>query len=571
MDASPSPGIPGSASLLGLVREFRPYLMHAGLFSLGMNILLLSPAIYMLLVFDRVLNSRSEETLLVLTLGVMLALGFNFVLDAVRTRLLASIGGALDRRLGPLVLEGILSHASVAGSGHVQGLRDVGVVRAFLSGPGVIALFDAPWLPVYLIVIFLFHPLMAVCALVGLALLLALTLFSERVTKPKIELAQTETRTAVQFMDSGLRNAEVINALGMVQNLTSQWQSRNDRVLVTQGAVSGITSWITASSRATRQALQSLMLGLGAYLVLDADVAPGVMVASTVLLGRLLQPMESILAGWKVLVEVRGSWRRLHGLLSARDGARPGTELPAPSGQLTLDRVVFTPPGKPHPIIKGVSLALMPGESLAIIGPSGSGKSTLARLMVGVWNPQSGAVRIDGADIASWPRSRLGPHLGYVPQDVELFASSVADNIARLGTVDSEALIAAARQAGAHELILSFAQGYETYLGEGGAMISAGQRQRIALARALYGHPRLMVLDEPNSNLDVEGENALVEVMAGLKRQGVTQVLITHRPALLHVVDKVMLLRDGQVELFGPRAEVLAKVLRPAHANGQEA
>ncbi|MBI5331514.1 MAG: type I secretion system permease/ATPase [Betaproteobacteria bacterium] len=568
LNTSPRSGKPRSSRILrGMLEELRPYLLNAGWFSLGMNILLLAPSLYMLLVFDRVLTSRSSETLGVLTLGVLVALTFNFLLDAVRARLLAAVGGAMDQRLGAVVLAGVLARSARSGvSDHGQSLRDVGVLRSFFAGPGVIALFDAPWLPIYLLVIFLFHPLMALCALVGIGVLVALTWFSERVTKPRLEQAQGETMAASRFMDSAMRNVEAIQAMGMVKQMTAHWDSRNAKVLKAQAGVSTTQSWITAGGRGVRQVLQAFMTGLGAWLVLGSDVAPGIMVASTILLGRVLQPMEGILAGWKVLVGVRGSWARLSDLLATEQEARPATELPAPSGRLTAERIVFTPPGREHPVIKGIQFALEAGESLAIIGPSGSGKSTLARLLTGVWRAQSGVVRLDGADIGQWPRDALGPHLGYIPQDVELFACSAAENIARLGEVDSEAVIAAARGARAHELILNLPQGYETNLGEGGALISAGQRQRIALARALYGGPRLVVMDEPNSNLDTDGEAALQEVIGGLKQQGVTQIIVTHRPALLHSVDKVMLLRDGQIELFGPREEVLAQVLRPATA-----
>jgi PrtD family type I secretion system ABC transporter len=547
-----------------ILSEIKPYFLPLAAFSFGMHMLLLAPSIYMLMVYDRVLTSRSLETLTVLTFGTVVALLLNLALEVARSRLLSLVGMAVERALGPTVLDAILVRAARSGQlGQTGELRDVAQIKGFLSGIGATALLDAPWLPIYLIVIFMFHPAMGACAVVGMIIMLGMGWLSERVTKPRVERSMVQARSVNHYMESGLRNAEVINVLGMGGTLTKQWGFRNDELLRLQWELTTVSTWIQGSGRFIRQALQVAMMAVGAYLVLHDNAAPGVMMAATMILGRLLQPMESLLAGWKGFVEVRSASQRIATLLKVHVSPDAPMALPAPQGKLTIDRVVYGVRMGDKAIIKGVSLGLEAGESLAIIGPSGAGKSTLARLMVGLLRPQGGVVRIDETDMAQWPRDALGPHIGYVPQDVELFACSVAENIARLGALDGASVVAAARQAQVHDMISKLPEGYATQLGEGGMSVSAGQRQRIALARALYGNPRLLVMDEPNSNLDTEGEHALSKVMATLKAQGVTQVIVTHRPNLLNVVDKVLVLREGQVEMFGPRDEVLSKVLRP--------
>jgi ATP-binding cassette subfamily C exporter for protease/lipase/ATP-binding cassette subfamily C protein EexD len=547
-----------------LLSGLKRYLRHCASLSLGLNLLYLAPTMYTLLVFDRVLTSRSIATLSVLTIGAVAALLIGWVLDLLRGRMLGLVGLRIERQLGPKVIEGLLAQAvRSADVDFGQALRDVATVRGFLAGAGVQALFDAPWLPLYLIVMFLFHPVLGICALFATLSLIGLTLYSNRRSKPMIDASAEQSRLAQRYLEAGLRNAEVVNVMGMRSALTQRWQLRSQRALDAQRDLSRSQSALLALGKMIRQVLQLLTMGVAAWLVVQDNVAPGVMMAATVILGRVLQPLESILAGWRSLVEVRSAQARLEKLAVHVDPASQRTELPAPTGALSVDRVSYAAgPGKPA-ILKNVSLALKAGEALAVIGPSGAGKSTLARVVVGLWRPQGGVVRLDGADLALWPRADLGPHLGYVPQDVELFGGTVAENIARLGEVDSEQVIRAARRAGAHELILALPQGYDTPIADGGLLVSAGQRQRIALARALYGNPRLIVLDEPNSNLDTDGENALMAAMRSLREDGVTQVIITHRPLLLSAVDKVLLLRDGGVELFGPRDEVLNRVMRP--------
>src|SRR5438067_1985873 len=549
-----------------LLAGLRPYLAFAGLFSLVLNLLLLAPSLYMLQVFDRVLTSRSNETLVVLSLAVLIALLTMAALDVTRAYVLAAVGAALDRMLGPKVLEGLLGEAArLGGRDHAHALRDVHCVRTFFSGAGILSLFDAPWLPIFLLIITLFHPLMGALALFGAVTMLTLAFFNERLTHAPLERAQTEGRKAARFIDLSLRNAEVVNALGMLPAVTQRWSELNERALVEQAGATRAGAALSGMTKFTRQAIQSAMMALGAYIVIDQQVTAGVMIAATILLGRALAPVEQLVAGWRALIEARAAWRRLDALFSAPT-VEPRTALPAPEGKLGAEAVVFGVRGASKPIIRGASFSLNAGEALGIVGPSASGKSTLARLLVGVLRPSAGTVRLDGADVSAWPRESLGRHIGYLPQGVELFPGTVAQNIARLESPDSGEVIRAAQRAHVHEMILRLPQGYDTELGDAAGALSPGQRQRIALARALYGDPRLVVLDEPNANLDHEGDQALLATLRGLKADGVSVVIIAHRTAILAGVDKLLVLRDGAAERFGPARELMAKVARPTLA-----
>lgn len=548
-----------------LLLRFRPCLAWAALFSVVVNLLVLVPALYMLQLFDRVVTSRSVETLVLLTLAAVLALVVMGMLDAIRARLLAIAAAALDRRLGPQVLEGVVTQtARMSGADYLNGLRDTATLRSFLVGPGMIGLFDAPWLPFFLLFVFLMHPLLGAVGLAGAAAMVLIAVFNERFTRRPLERAQAEGRRAGRFVDAGARNAEVVTALGMQPAFTRRWAALNDRVLAEQAAASGLGNAFSAGTKFARQVVQIAMLATGAWLVVDQQVTPGVMMASSIILGRALAPVEMLVGSWRPLVDVRLAWQRLDKLLAANPPAAPGLDLPAPAGGLVFERAVFGLKAGEKPILRGVSFALERGDSLGVIGPSGAGKSTLARLAVGVWRAQAGTVRLDGADIAAWPRERLGPWIGYLPQDVELFSGTVAENISRLEEPDSTAVIRAAQRAGVHELVLHLPKGYDSEVGEGGNALSPGQRQRIGLARALYREPRLVVLDEPNANLDGEGEEALVRALRELKQAGVTTIVVAHRPSLLAGMDKLLVLRDGAVEMFGPRAEIMARVTRGA-------
>jgi PrtD family type I secretion system ABC transporter len=552
-----------------LIRGIRRYFAYAGLFSLAINSLLLVPAIYMLQVFDRVLSSRHEETLVLLSVAALLALAVMAALDVLRARLLAACGVVLDRRLGPQVLQGLLAQtARLTGAEHLNGLRDVAALRNFLVGAGVIALFDAPWLPLFLLLIYFFHPVLGAVALAGSVLMLALAVLNERLTRAPLEKVLAAGRRAGRFVDAAAGNAETVSALGMQGAVTRRWQSLNEAALGEQRAASGLGATFAGLTKFTRQFIQMAMLGTGAYLVIALNLSAGVMIACTIILGRALAPVEMLVAGWRNLVEVRAAWQRLHKLFAAIPPAQTGTPLPAPRGALAVERVIYGFPGAERPALRGVSFALQPGESLGVIGPTAAGKSTLARLAVGVWKPAAGAVRLDGADVAAWERESLGPYVGYVPQSVGLFSGTVAENVARLGEPDGAAVVRAAERAHAHDMILRLPRGYDTQVGEAGAALSPGQRQRVALARALYGEPRLVVLDEPNANLDAEGDEALVRTLRDLKEQRVTVVVVAHRPSLLAGVDKLLVLKDGVAEMFGTRAEIMARVTRVAPVRG---
>lgn len=547
--------------MLTFIARFRRFFLFAGVFSLVINLLLIVPAIYMLQVFDRVMTSRSQETLVMLTLFTVVALVVMAALDFVRSQLLARGAVALDKTLGPIVLREMLEGQSrPMRSDAMHALRDVAILRSFLAGAPILALFDIPWIPVYIIVISLFHPLLGVVAVAGAVLLLILTIANERLSRSPLEAMQAQSRKASQFVDLSLRNAESIAAMGMAPGILASWETQHHRVLTSQLAASRTASRVSAATKFVRQTIQVAVLGAGAYLVINLEASSGVMIAATILLGRALAPVEGVVAGWKALVDARSAYGRLDGLLRASSQEKAVTTLPAPDGALALERVVFGFRDRQQAVIKGVSLNLGAGETLAIIGPSASGKSTLARLIVGIWAPAGGTVRLDGADVSTWPRDDLGRYVGYLPQDVELFAGTVSENIARMGAPDAAAIVAAAQRANAHDMILRLPNGYDTPIGDAGALLSAGQRQRVALARALYGSPRLVVLDEPNSNLDAEGEVALHAALRELKKEAATCVVITHRPSLLDTADKVLVLRDGAVQHFGTPAEVMSQV-----------
>lgn len=541
----------------------RPLTLLAGLASLVLNLAMLVPALYMLQVYDRVFSSRSLETLVMLTLLATLSLVLMYFMDSTRAAALAAAGKVLDRRLGARTIDLLIQDASrFGGPRHVNIARDAGLLRTFLTGNGIFALFDAPWVPIYLILIALFHPVMGLAATGCALVLFALVVVNEKLTKAPTDESLRKSRMASRFIDAATKNAEVVTGMGMGDAVVQRWRSLNQDVVDAQNRLGAVSTHMGAFVRAFRSGTQVFILGIGAWLVLNEHLSPGVMIAGTILLARALQPVELLITGWKALIEARGAWQRLNEMPDPQAGPQR-VELPAPAGRLDLERVVFGDVSQRPPIIKGVSLSLQPGETLGLIGPSASGKTTLARLMLGIWSPLSGTVRLDGADVARWDRHMLGRHLGYLPQDIELFAGTVAENIARMGALDSAAVVQAAQQAGAHELILRLPHGYETPLGEAGSSLSGGQRQLIGLARALYGEPRLVVLDEPNANLDRDGEAALSAAVAGLKARGCTVVVIGHRPSTMQMVDKLAVLVDGVLQDFGQAEALMAKYSPP--------
>ena len=530
-------------------------------FSLAINLLTLASPLYMMQVFDRVLTSRSGDTLLMLTLITVLALAVLALIDAIRSQMLVRVGNWLDDRLGPTVFSGALKAALRADPGRAaQGLRDLATVRGFITGPGVTPLLDAPWAPIFIIALFLLHPLLGVIGLGGALLLISLALINEYITRQPLGEANKASSKTHQRAEAAMRNAEVIRAMGMAEGVLRLWRRENagareaSRVAGTRGAT------VHAVSKFSRLFVQTGILGAGAWLVIQHEASPGAMFASMFLLGRALAPVETAIGTWKSLVAARLARRRLGELVDVLPDEEPGMELPRPAGELVVERLVFVPPGGDEPTLRGVSFELTPGEVLGIIGPSAAGKSTLARLIAGTWTPTAGKVRLDGADISVWHEFRGSHHIGYLPQDIELFSGSVRDNIARLGEAGPAAVIEAAKLVGLHESIMRLPRGYNSEIGDAGIKISGGQRQRIALARAVFGRPRLVVLDEPNASLDHEGEEALHSALAALKEMGTTIVMIAHRPSVLGLADKLLVLRHGSVEAYGSRAEVIAKL-----------
>jgi PrtD family type I secretion system ABC transporter len=519
------------------------------LFSLVINLALLAPSIFMLQVFDRVLATRSVETLLVvgaIAVGTLMLMG---VLEFLRNRALGGVGVLLEQEHGPHLLSQLLRAAAHPGrQGYLDGMRDLATVRAFLGGPGVVALFDAPWTVIYLALIYLFHPALGLLATLFTAVLVLLAWFNERTTRAAIGQLTDSSRRAGRLVDGALRNAEVVRALGMQPAMRGRWLAQTQRSHGLQLELGRGGGAINAVSRFTRQLVQVAMLGYGAYLVIHDNATPGVMLATTIILGRAMAPVEMLIANWKGLVEARSAFARLREVLAAGAEGAVGTELPRPAGRLAVEGLRFVPAGSERALLHDVSLQADPGQVLAVIGPSGSGKTTLARLLCGVTEPSAGVVRLDGADLRNWDPVRRGTWIGYVPQDVELFDGSVSENIARMGPVDSAAVLTAAQHAHVHDLLLRLPQGYDTPVGEVGNRLSGGQRQRVALARALYGEPALVVMDEPDASLDADGEQALLETIRGLRERRVTVVVVTQRRAVLSVADRVVVMRDGGIE-----------------------
>ncbi len=542
--------------------ELRPLMGWIATFSFVINLLYLAPAFFSMQVFDRVISTNSHETLLVLLAGTGIALMVLMFLDYVRTRLQNVIGNMLDEQLSPPVVNAVVVRATKAPGARTDAIRDVASLRSMFSATGLIALFDAPWAVVYVAVIWMFHPMLGIGAALSAALMLGLAWLNDRLSRRTLETLQKEGRRASQYVESSLRNAEVLQALGMTGRLLARWRALQNQVARMQTSASRNGAAFSALTKTVRQAIQMLMLALGAWLVLTQQASPGIMIATSILLGRAVQPVEQLVGSWRVLIEARAAFGRLRKLAEDFDRQEPRVALPRPTGRLTAEGVSFRMPGGETQILANISFALAAGESLAIVGPSAAGKSTLARLLTGVWAPTAGRVRLDGADLADWPREHLGPHIGYVPQDVELFDGTVGENIARLAEVDSEAVVAAAMRANAHEMILALPRGYDTPVGEHGVRLSPGQRQRVAFARAVYGNPQFVVLDEPNSNLDGAGEMALAQAMGALREAGVTTVVVTHRPSLMAHVDKIMVVAAGRIQQFGPAGEVMKEMQR---------
>ncbi|MES2320231.1 MAG: type I secretion system permease/ATPase [Pseudomonadota bacterium] len=539
--------------------KFKNTFFTVGVFSAITNLLMLVPSIYMLQVYDRVLASANEVTLAMLTLLVLGAYLLMCSLELIRSFVLVRVGAAFDMQLNKRIYSASFEqNLKQAGGNAGQSLADLVTIRQFLTGNGIFAFFDAPWFPVYLVVIFFFEPALGWFALAGTALLVLLAYINERVSKKPLAEANSLAVAANTLATNNLRNAEVIEAMGMLPNLLGRWFKMHGKFLHLQAEASEKAGLVSAITKFVQLSLQSLVLGFGALLVIEGRMSAGMMIAASILVGRALAPVQQLIGIWKSFSTTRSAWERLSVLLEANPVRESGMSLPKPAGALAVEGVSAAPPGSTVAVLKNLNFSLAPGDVLGVIGPSGSGKSTLARLLVGVWQAQAGRVRLDGADIYQWNKAELGPHLGYLPQDVELFGGTVSDNIARFGEIDAAAVVLAAQRAGVHDMVLHLAHGYDTVLGDGGAGLSGGQRQRLGLARAMYGDPSVLVLDEPNSNLDDSGEHALVNAIAELRRRGKTVVLVTHRTSVIGITSKLLLLRDGMADMFGPTEQVLA-------------
>lgn len=545
----------------------KPFVRRALFFSFFTNLLVMAPTVYMLEVYDRVVNSRSTMTLAMLTLLVIGVYVLLELFEWVRTQILHHASLEFDAKMNGRVFdamfEGNLRRIPGVSS---QVINDLKTLRDFISGRAVLAIMDVPLSMMYIVVIFMISPVMGYVSIVGALLQVGLAYLTERNTRQPLTSANRAAIDAQNYANGTLRNAQVIEAMGMLKHIHGRWMKKQHEFLAQQAVASDQAGANQAVSKFVQMSQTSLLLGVGCWLIIKGELpgGAGMMLVASILGGRVLAPISQVIGMWKQVVNARDAYGRLDKLLQNVPAREPGMQLPPPKGLLSLEAVMASAPGSSAAIIRGVSFALPAGEALAIVGPSASGKSTLARLMVGVWPTLSGKVRLDGVDVFPWNKSELGPHIGYLPQGVELFDGTLAENIARFGEVEMVKVEAAARSVGVHEVILALPQGYDTRIGDDGCFLSGGQRQRVGLARAIYGNPRFVVLDEPNSSLDEAGEVALVQTLLALKAQGTTIVVITHRTSVLAAVDRMLVLREGQVHAYGPRDEVLAALQKAA-------
>ena len=562
------------SELRAVVLAFKPHYWRAFFFALMGALLVLVPTVYMFEVYGRVVNSRSHMTLAMLTLGVVLAYVVMEVLDWARSETLREAGVLFDRRMAPRVFQAMYeNNLRRLGPTSVQPMNDLRTLRDFFPHPVVGAVMESPISLVFMVILFMANPLLGWSAVAGAVVQVLLAWLNERSTNPPLVQANRAAIGAQQYIDGSLRNAEVIEAMGMLKHIHRRWMDKQRDFLNLQAQASDKGGAFQAGSKFVQTVMGSALLGLGGWLVLQNTLAggAGMMIVASVLGGRMLAPVVLAVSQWRAVVNVRDAWRRLDGLLAAVPEPAESMSLPAPRGALTVEQIVAAAPGSNAPILRGVAFALAPGEVLGVVGPSASGKTTLARVLIGLWPSMGGKVRLDGADVFAWNKLELGPHLGYLPQGVELLDGTLAENIARFGEVDRAKVEAAARLVGLHDFILALPQGYDSPVGPGGAILSGGQRQRVALARALYGDPVFVVLDEPNSSLDEAGDAALLQAIAQMKARGTTFVVMTHRVSVLGVADKMLVLRDGTQQAFGPRDQVLAALNQANQSAAQQA
>ncbi len=540
----------------------KQHFIYAAGFSAAINILYLSPTLYMMQVYNKVVPSNSYSTLAAMTILIIFLVLAQGSFEWVRSYLLVFASNKIEMSLRDRVFNASFKMALMNPNSRsgAQAISDLTSLRQFLTGNGIFAFFDLPWFPVYLAVMFMFHwayGLMTIFAVIVMSFLAYLT---DAVTTKRLKDANVEMGKATSNLTNSLQNVEIIEAMGMTASVRNKQMKFSDNVLKLQTEASKMAGFLSSMSKTFRTLVQSLILGLGAWLALDHQVTGGAMIAGSLLLGRALAPIDMLIGTWKTFSVARSQYDRLCALLEMVPEPQERMKLPPPLGNVSLEQIYVTPPGAKTPVLKGINLQLNAGEILGVIGPSASGKSTLARSMLGIWPAFSGKVRLDGADITSWNRGDLGPYIGYLPQDIELFDGSIADNICRFGEHNSEKIVEAAKMCGVHEMILRQPEGYDTVIGGSGGVLSGGQRQRIGLARAIYGSPKLLVLDEPNSNLDDQGERELVAAILRVKAQGCTVVIISHRTLVLSIVDKVVVLKDGMVLSFGQREQVLSQL-----------
>lgn len=559
-------------SLHAALKACKSSFFSVGFFSFFINALMLVPSFYMLQVYGRVVTSGSTITLVMLTLIMVMLMLTMGALELIRSRIMVRVSAKLEVLLSRDVYRASFKRALASGGmdASAQPLSDLTGLRQFLTGNGLFAFFDAPWLPVYVGVMFFFHSWYGWVAVASAIVLLCLAVVNEKLTGAALAEANKQNISASLYTAKNLRNAEVIESMGMLQSLMERWALRQKKVLLLQSQASDKGGLITSISKTFRILVQSLILGVGAYLAIRQEINPGSMIAGSLLLGRALAPIDLMIGSWKGFISARSQYARLSEILTRQLAEPERMSLPAPEGNVTVENLIVSAPGSNTPIIKNISFAVCAGTVVGVIGPSASGKSTLARALLGVWLPQHGVVRLDGADINNWNKQELGAHVGYLPQDVELFEGSISENIARFGKVEPDKVIQAAKAAGVHEMILQLPKGYDTVIGSDGVNLSGGQRQRIGLARALYGQPRLIVLDEPNSNLDDVGERALAAAIAQIKASGATIFIITHRTNILTQLDRLLVMRNGVIALWGPREKVLAEISAQHQATTQQ-
>ncbi|OLP61142.1 type I secretion protein [Xaviernesmea oryzae] len=555
----------GSVEPGDALKSCRSAFIGVAIASALVNLLYLTGSFYMLEVYDRVLPSRSIPTLIALSVLALLLYAFQGAFDMMRGRMLVRIANALDEAMTGRIYRAVVQaplKVNMPGDG-LQALRDFDQVRAFLSGTGPTAFFDLPWLPLYILICFLFHPLIGTVAIIGSLILIALTFLTNRGTQLPSRRAAEAGNQRNAFAQASRRNAEVVQAMGMLGRMSALWAERNGTYREENRITSDVGNGYGAVSKVFRMALQSGVLATGAVLVIEGMASPGIIIAGSILTARALAPVELAIGNWRGFVSARQSWQRLKDMMTALPERPAPLELAPPRERLTVEGLAGGPPGAQRLIFGDINFTVHAGSALGIIGPSASGKSSLARALIGIWPSLRGSVRLDGAALDQWDSDRLGQHIGYLPQDVELFAGTVAQNIGRFSdNATAEAVVAAAKAARVHDLILRLPNGYETEIGDGGTALSAGQRQRVALARALFGNPFLVVLDEPNSNLDAEGEQALSEAVMSVRARGGIALVIAHRPSALAAVDLVLMMKDGRMQAFGPRDETLSQILR---------